>query len=147
MHSVIGEVNEDFQFWTNIPNGEPHSDNTYNTTVPNQANNNMPTNGESKSNILLSSLEVLVANKYGVICDRSDDDVPSPLPPESLDDNVWNLERYWFNDDNNNFNYDDIDKEILQFKYEDSIKEFETIDFHDCDDVLDATQGEEGNTE
>eukprot|EP00751_Fragilariopsis_kerguelensis_P046337 CAMPEP_0170989768 /NCGR_PEP_ID=MMETSP0736-20130129/8074_1 /TAXON_ID=186038 /ORGANISM="Fragilariopsis kerguelensis, Strain L26-C5" /LENGTH=182 /DNA_ID=CAMNT_0011414557 /DNA_START=128 /DNA_END=677 /DNA_ORIENTATION=+ len=35
-----------------------------------------------------------------------------PLPPESLDDNIWNLERDQSNDDNDNFNYDDIDQEI-----------------------------------
>ena len=40
-----------------------------------------------------------------------------------LDDYVWNLEIYQSNDDNINFNYDDIDKEILQVKYEDSIGE------------------------
>ena len=56
MHFIIGEVNEDFQFWTDIPNGEPHSDNMYNNTVQNQANNNMPTNGES---LLLRSFEDL----------------------------------------------------------------------------------------
>ena len=61
-----------------------------------------------------------------------------------LDDDAWNLERYRSNDDNNNFNYDDIDKEILRFKYEDSIGESDTIVFHDCDDNLDATQQEEG---
>ena len=40
--------------------------------------------------------------------------------------------------------YDNIDKEILQFKYEDSIRESETIVFDDCDDDLDTTQQEEG---
>ena len=37
IHSIIGEVNKVFQFWTNIPNGEPYddNDNTYNDTVPN----------------------------------------------------------------------------------------------------------------
>ena len=51
--------------------------------------------------------------KYIVPCYRSDDDNPPPLLTESLDDDVWKLERYLFNDGNNNFNYDDIDKEIL----------------------------------
>ena len=55
------------------------------------------------------------------------------LPPESLD--------------SNNFNYDDIDKETLQFKYEDLFGESEIIVFHDCDDNLDAYQQEEGNIE
>ena len=64
---------------------------------------------------------------------------------KSLDGNVWNLKRYGSNDDNNNFNYDDIDKEILQFKYKDLIGESETIVFHDYDNNLDATQQEEGN--
>ena len=45
IHSIIGEVDREFQFWTNIPNGEPYgdNDNTYNDTVPNQANNNNKT--------------------------------------------------------------------------------------------------------
>ena len=30
------------------------------------------------------------------------DEGNAPLPLESLDDDVWNLERYRFNDDNNN---------------------------------------------
>ena len=42
IHSMIGEVNKKFHFWTNIPNGEPYdnNDNMYNDTVPNQANGN-----------------------------------------------------------------------------------------------------------
>ena len=158
---LIGHLNLPFPPEPNIPclqsiilNAEPYGDNnaygdnddTCNDTVTNQADNNRPNEGERKSNILLSSLEVFVANEYGVICDRSDDDAPPPQPPDSLDDNVWNLERYRFNDDNNNFNYDDIDREILRFKYEDLIGESETIVFHDCNDVLDATQQENGNT-
>ena len=83
-------------------------------------------------------------NKYGIICDRSNDDNPPRLPLESLDDDVWNLEGYQSNENNNNFNYDDIDIEILRFKYEDLIGVSETFVFHDCDDVLDATQQEEG---
>ena len=57
--------------------------------------------------------------------------------------NRW-MTRYRFNDDNNNVNYDDIDKEILQFEYEDSIGESETTDFHDYNEVLDATQQKKG---
>ena len=72
---------------------------------------------------------------------------PLELPPESLDEKIWILERYQSNDDNNNSNYNDIDKEILQFKYEDPIGESETIVLHDCDDDLNATQQEKGNTE
>ena len=64
-----------------------------------------------------------------------------------MDYDVWKLKRYWFNDDNNNFNYVDIDKEILQFEYQSSIGESETIVFHDCDDVLNATLQEEGSAE
>ena len=82
-------------------------------------------------------------NEYGVFCNRIDVDTPPPLSPESLDDDVWNLERYRFNDNNNNFNYDDIDREILRFKYEDSFEKYETIVFHDCDNNVDATQPEE----
>ena len=42
IHSIIGEINKEFHFLTNIPNGEPYddNDNTYNDTVPNQANSN-----------------------------------------------------------------------------------------------------------
>ena len=43
---------------------EPHGDNTYNVTVPNQANNNMPTNEENKSNKLLPSLDVVEEEFY-----------------------------------------------------------------------------------
>ena len=57
------------------------------------------------------------------------------------------MEIYRSNNDNNNFNYDDIDKEILQFEYHDSIGEFETIVFRDYDDILNATLQEEGSTE
>ena len=42
--------------------------------------------------------------------------------------------------------YDDIDRDILQFKYEDSFEEYETIVFHDCDDDVDAAQQEERST-
>mmetsp|Transcript_9402 Transcript_9402/g.9164 ORF Transcript_9402/g.9164 Transcript_9402/m.9164 type:complete len:280 (+) Transcript_9402:132-971(+) len=59
---------------------------------------------------------------YGAIYDRSNAENPPPLPPESLDDNVWNLEKDQSNDDNNDFNYDDIGQDILQFKHEDLIK-------------------------
>ena len=59
-----------------------------------------------------------------------------------MDDNVGNLERYRSYDDNNNFNYDDIDKEILRFKYKDSIGESKTIVFHDYDDNFDAVHSE-----
>ena len=76
-----------------------------------------------------------------------DDDKNPPLPPESLDNDIWTLERYRSNDNNNVFDYNDIDKEILEFKYEDSIGESETVIFHDCNDNLDATQQEKGNTE
>ena len=78
-------------------------------------------------------------DKYGVICDRNNDDNPPPLPPESSDDNGLNLERYQSNDNNNNFNYDDIDKEILHLGCKNSIGESETIFFRDCDNNLDAT--------
>ena len=39
IHSIIEKVNEEFQFWTNIPNRKPYGDNgnTYNDTLPNQA--------------------------------------------------------------------------------------------------------------
>ena len=60
IHSIIGEVNEDFQFCTNISNWEPHGNDTYNHTVPNQAKNNRPANGESKI-VLLRSSEFLNA--------------------------------------------------------------------------------------
>ena len=79
-------------------------------------------------------------NKYGVFCDRSDDDNPPPLPPESLGDDVWKLERNRSNDDNYDFNYDAIDQEILQFKHEDSTGGSETIVFHDCYEDVCANQ-------
>ena len=58
IHSIIGEVNEEFQFWTDIPNREPYGDNgnTYNDPVLNQADYNIPNNRKS---ILICSLEDL----------------------------------------------------------------------------------------
>ena len=113
-------------------------------------------------------------NEYGVFCDRSDVDNSPPLPPESFDNDIWALERYRSyddgnnpignktessttttapvfcmklvsNDDNNDFNYDDVDKEILQFKFDDSTGESETIVFYDCYDDVSATQQEMRN--
>ena len=91
--------------------------------------------------------EIYSAQRH-VIYDGSNAENPPPLPPESLDEvltgkPVWNLEKDRSNDDNIDFNYDDIDKEISQFKFEDSTGESETIVFYDCDDDLDATQQEE----
>ena len=74
------------------------------------------------------------------VISESDDANPPPLPPESLDNSVWNLEKDRSNDDNNNFNYDDIDNEILQFEHEDSTGESETIVFYDCDDDADTNE-------
>ena len=60
IHSIIGEVNEEFHFWNGISNEEPNgnNDHTCNDTVPNQADNNRPSDGESKI-LLLCSLEHL----------------------------------------------------------------------------------------
>ena len=79
-------------------------------------------------------------NTYSVTFERNDDANPPQLPIESLDDAIRNLKIYRSNDDNNNFNYGDIDKEILQFKYEDLIEESKTIVFYDCNDNVDAIQ-------
>jgi len=180
IHSIIGEVNEKFQFWSNILIGKSYSDNddTYNDTVPNQTDNNRQNDGESKIVLLRSSEDLDRSQSEVSIGETAIEEYITDIPPRShrnkehpvdiihantkeghhedsigvldgtqqdMDVYVWNLERYRFNDDNNNFNYDDIDREILQFKYEGSIGESETIVFHDCDDVLDATQHEEGN--
>ena len=64
----------------------------------------------------------------------------------NVDDNIGNLKRYRFTDDNNNFNYGDVDKEMLQFEYQGSIGESETIVFRYCDDILNYTLQEEGST-
>ena len=43
IHSIIGEVNKDFRFWTNISNvksAHNYNDNTYDDTVLNQVNSN-----------------------------------------------------------------------------------------------------------
>ena len=81
-------------------------------------------------------------NEDSAFCDRSDVDNPPPLQPESLDTDVWIFGRYRSIENNNifDYNYNNIDKEILQFKYEDPIGESETIVFHDCDNNLNAIQ-------
>ena len=60
IHSIIVEVNGEFQFLNDISNEEFYGNNDYtcNDTVPNQANNNRSTDRESKI-VLLRSLEHL----------------------------------------------------------------------------------------
>ena len=68
IHSIIKEVNEEFQFWNDISNEELYGNNDYtcNDTVPNQANNNnRPIDGESKI-VLLRSSEHLDCNQIKV---------------------------------------------------------------------------------